>query len=276
LEHPAQHCPVDNAALDTEADDAPAKLVHHDQNPMSSQAGRLAMKQIAAPQAIFSVAEKGQPRRTSGIRFRPIMIGQDPANHVLIDFDTESQSDLFRNSRTAPTWIPSLHFDDGIDQILRRALRTRTTSAPRRKEQAIFPLCQHMVKMQERRRLEHDGGAEKTRPANEKHAQTGNHLVGGAKVRRAFAPAVQDQKLVPHENGLGDYAPESSWLDQADDRDDQVKQKEQEIAHLGNRTKSTKPLISGPIWNSPGTGGSSSRCQFWISLPALKGPTIQV
>jgi hypothetical protein len=95
-----------------------------------------------------------------------------------------------------------------------------------------------MVKMQERRRLEHDGGAEKTRPANEKHAQTSDYPVGEAKVRRTFAPAIQDQKLVPHENGLGDYAPESSWLDQADDRDDHVKQKEQEIAHLGNRTKS--------------------------------------
>ena len=31
-----------------------------------------------------------------------------------------------------------------------------------------------------------------------------------------------------------------------------MKQKEQEIAHLGNRTKSAKPLISPPIWNSPG------------------------
>jgi hypothetical protein len=86
-----------------------------------------------------------------------------------------------------------------------------------------------MVKMQERRRLEHNGG----------------------EVRRTFAPAIQDQKLVPYENGLGDYAPESSWLNQTDDCDDQVKQKNQETAHLGNPTKSTKPLISRPIWNSP-------------------------
>src|ERR1700676_252409 len=72
----------------------------------------------------------------------------------------------------------------------------------------------------------------------------------GARLR----PRFRIRKLVPHENGLDDYAPESSWLDQADDRDDQVKQKEQEIAHLGNRTKSAKPLILTPIWNSPGTG----------------------
>ena len=47
LEHPAQRCPVDNAALDTEADDARAKLVHHDQNAMSSQARGTARRQAS-------------------------------------------------------------------------------------------------------------------------------------------------------------------------------------------------------------------------------------
>jgi hypothetical protein len=110
------------------------------------------------------------------------------------------------------------------------------TPAPRRKQQAIFPLCQHMVKMQERRRLEHDGGAEKTRAANEKHAQASEDPVCGVQVRSALAATVQDQKLVSQENGLGDYAPESSGLGQAADRDDQVKQKDEKIAHFGNPT----------------------------------------
>jgi hypothetical protein len=111
------------------------------------------------------------------------------------------------------------------------------TPAPRRKQQAIFPLCQHMVKMQERRRLEHDGGAEKTGAANEEHAQASEDPVCGVQVRSALAATVQDQKLVSQENGLGDYAPESSGLGQADDRDDQVKQKGEKVAHLGNRTR---------------------------------------
>ena len=42
---------------------------------------------------------------------------------------------------------------------------------------------------------------------------------------------------MPHENGLGDHAPESSRLDQPEDRDDQMEKKDQEIAHLGNRTR---------------------------------------
>jgi hypothetical protein len=77
--------------------------------------------------------------------------------------------------------------------------------------------------MQERRRLEHDGGAQQTCPADEEHTQAGHDPVGGAQVRRSFAATVQDQQLVSHENGLGDDAPVSTGLDQAHDRDDQMK-----------------------------------------------------
>jgi hypothetical protein len=45
LEHPAQRRTIDDTALDAEADDAPAKLVHHDQNPMGSHDRRFAQKQ---------------------------------------------------------------------------------------------------------------------------------------------------------------------------------------------------------------------------------------
>jgi hypothetical protein len=82
----------------------------------------------------------------------------------------------------------------------------------RRKQQAIFPFGQKVMKMQERRRLQYDGGAKKTRPANEKQAQTDDHPVCRAQVRRPLAATVEDQKLVPHENGLGDDASKSSGL----------------------------------------------------------------
>jgi len=44
---------------------------------------------------------------------------------------------------------------------------------------------------------------------------------------------------------------------------DQVKQKEQEIANLGNRTKSTKPLISRP---TPATPTSWSGASLTLSI----------
>lgn len=91
--------------------------------------------------------------------------------------------------------------------------------------------------MQKRRRLEHDGGAEKTCSADEEHTQTGHYPVCGVQVRRSLTATVQDQKLVSQENGLGDYAAESSGPDQPNDRDDQMNQKDGEITHPGNRTK---------------------------------------
>ena len=94
----------------------------------------------------MKVSQDGPP----GGRFRSVVTGENPSNHVLVDGDGESQGNLLSDARTAPGGITSLHFDDGIDQLFRLALRTRTTPAPRRKQQAIFPLCQHLVKMQER------------------------------------------------------------------------------------------------------------------------------
>ena len=70
-----------------------------------------------------------------------------------------------------------------------------------------------------------------------KSTQTGDHMVSGAQVRRTLAATVQDQKLVSDQHRLGDHTPEPSGHCQPDDCDNQMKQKDEEIAHLGNRTK---------------------------------------
>jgi len=54
----------------------------------------VADSQIAAPQAVFGVAEEREPRGTSGIRFRTVMNAEDTANYILVYFDHESQCDL--------------------------------------------------------------------------------------------------------------------------------------------------------------------------------------
>ena len=112
-----------------------------------------------------------------------IPVGDDwqyPANHVLVDVSPERQSDLLGDSRASPTRIPSLHLHDRIHQFFGRALWTGTTTAFRGKQQAILSLCQHVVKMQERRWLEHEGRAEKTCPMDEQRTQTGDNPVCGA------------------------------------------------------------------------------------------------
>src|SRR6266478_9887304 len=121
MEHPAQRYPIDDAAVDAKPNHATRTLVHHDENPMCSQCGGFASEQIATPQTILRVAEKGEPGWAS--RFRPVMNAQDTANNILIDLDGESQRDLLGNSGTAPVGITPFHFNHGVDEFFLRSIR---------------------------------------------------------------------------------------------------------------------------------------------------------
>jgi hypothetical protein len=129
LEHATQRDAVGDAGMNAEANDATGKLVHHHKHPMRFQSGRFTSEQVAAPQAVSHVAEKGEPRGTGGDRFRAVMNAQDTADHVLVYFDPESQCDLLSDARAAPTRILSFHLEDGIDQLFRRSLRAGTKTA---------------------------------------------------------------------------------------------------------------------------------------------------
>ena len=80
-------------------------------------------KQVGAPQTVLRLTEKGEPRRTAGSGFWPVMFCKNPAHHVLVDIHAESQSYLLSNSRTTPGRVTSFKFKDGIDPFLGRSLR---------------------------------------------------------------------------------------------------------------------------------------------------------
>lgn len=46
------------------------------------------------------------------------MSTQDTANHVLVEFNAESQRDLLSNARTAPVAIALFHCNSGVDEVL--------------------------------------------------------------------------------------------------------------------------------------------------------------
>src|SRR5215475_5862407 len=147
IEHPAQSRTVYGSPVDPKPNDPPRKLVHHDQDPMGCQRCRLAPEQITTPQAVLHMAEKRQPR-WAGIRVRPVVKAQDSANHVLIDLDAKSQSNLLRDSRAAPAGIPPFHLHNRSDEFLSRSLRSRVTPHLRREPQAVLSLSQKIMEMQ--------------------------------------------------------------------------------------------------------------------------------
>ncbi len=190
LEHPAQRHSTDDASVDAKTNDPSGELVHHHQNPIGSQGRGFAAKQIATLQAVFGVAVEGQPRWTSRIRCWQVMDAQDPANHVLVEFNPKSECDLLSDKRAAPARITSFHRQNGVDECFGRALGARTTPALGRKQRPILALPQPVVKTQQSGRLQNDRGAHDACPADEERAQTGDDPVPGVQVRRAFTASI--------------------------------------------------------------------------------------
>ena len=129
VEHPTECDAIDRARVDAEPNDPARVLIHDDQDPVGPQRGRLAPEQIYAPEAVFHVAQERQPRGTPGALSRPVVMGENPSNHVLVDGDVERQGDLLCDSRTAPVGITLLHFDDRMNEFCTRPLRAGLPTA---------------------------------------------------------------------------------------------------------------------------------------------------
>ena len=48
------------------------------------------------------------------------MGSKDAPDHIFIDIDSKGLIDLLSDPWAAETWVTLLHFDDGLDEFLRR------------------------------------------------------------------------------------------------------------------------------------------------------------
>ena len=146
VEHPTECGTIDLSRMDAETNDPARILIHDDQDPMGPQCCRLAPEQIHAPEAVFHVTQESQPGKTTGGLSRPVVMAENPSNHVLVDLDVERQGDLLGDSRTAPAGITLLHFDVRTDEFWARTFRAGLPSAIRREQHAVLFLAQGFVK----------------------------------------------------------------------------------------------------------------------------------
>ena len=77
--------------MHAEPNDPARVLIHDHEDPMGPQRCRLAPEQIHAPETVFHVAQERQPGRTIGVLSRPVVTGENPANHVFVDLEMERQ-----------------------------------------------------------------------------------------------------------------------------------------------------------------------------------------
>ena len=73
---------------------------------------------------------------------------ENPADYVFVNLDAKCQGNLLGNSLAAPGAIAPFHFNDRVDQFFRRSFGTRPTDSFGTKQQPVFSLDQHLVKMQ--------------------------------------------------------------------------------------------------------------------------------
>jgi hypothetical protein len=129
VEHRTECDTTDRSRMDAEPDDPARVLIHDDQDPVGPQRCRLAPEQIHTAEAVFHVAQESQPRATTGVLSRQVVMGENPSNNVFVDLDVERQGDLLRDSRTAPVGIALLHFDDRMNEFCARSFRAGLPTA---------------------------------------------------------------------------------------------------------------------------------------------------
>jgi hypothetical protein len=93
------------------------------------------------------VAQERQPGGAIGVLSRPVVTGENPANHVFVDWDVERQGNLLGDSRTAPVGITLLHFDDRMDEIYARSFRTGLPTTIWGQQHPVLSLAQDFVKL---------------------------------------------------------------------------------------------------------------------------------
>jgi hypothetical protein len=160
---------------------------------------------------------------------------QDAADNILVDLDAEGQRDLLSNARTAPAGVAPFHGYNRVNQVLLRSLRIGALPAFGRKQHAVLSFPQQAVKMQQSGGLHNDAGTENACAAHEKSAQAGDNTIHGTQVGCTLSATIEDQQLMSDQHGFGDNGTESAWSCHSGHGDDHMNEKDEEVAHRGNR-----------------------------------------
>jgi hypothetical protein len=158
--------------------------------------------------------------------------GENPSHHVFIDGDGESQGNLLGDARTAPGGIALLHPHDGFNEFVGGTLGTRLAPASVGEKQAVLALRQNLVKMQEGRRLQHDGRTDPPGRSHKESTPAGDEPIREAEVGSSVSGTIEDQQLMFDEDGLGNYRTDAARLRQSGDGGDEVDENDHEIAHF--------------------------------------------
>jgi hypothetical protein len=121
------------------------------------------------------------------------VVGENSADHILINKDAESQCDLLGNPRTTPAWITLLHLKNDPNEFGARPFRAGLSSPLGRKEQSVLTLYQMSMEPKQCRWLQDNRGSDKPTRVNEEGIDACEKSINSAEVWRAASGPIKDQ-----------------------------------------------------------------------------------
>jgi len=194
------------------------------------------------------VADQRQPGRTCGARVVwSVVSGEDSTNHIFVDLHAESMRDLLGDPHVAEPRIAPLHLDDGRDEFRGRTFGTGFAAMRRRgKEQAVFPIHQGPVEVEERRRLDERAKLRNPARAHEQRGQSEYEAIERGQIRRALPGSIADQKLMFEQKRLCGYGAYAAKPKQLRDGDQEMDNEDEKFAHRADGTITTSTRKTAP------------------------------
>ena len=160
IEHATKGHAVHGNRLHAKTDDAPAELIHNDQDPMRTKQDRFGPEQVQAPKAVLGVTQNRQPRRPALPPIQAIVPGQNAADDIFVDFQAEGLGQVLRNPGAAKTRIAAFEFTDDLDLCGRGPFGPRPALGVGGVKQPVFEISKRTMKAEQGGGAKDDGRAE--------------------------------------------------------------------------------------------------------------------
>ena len=132
------------------------------------------------------------------------MLRQYSPDDILVYIGAEGFVDLFCDSWAAKPWIAFLHFDNGLDDILRWSLGPGLCPSLRREQPAVFSFLERIVKLEQRRRTHDNRDPLNPSGPNEHHPESEQETIPSCQIGCSLSRTMRDNKLVSHCQIFGD------------------------------------------------------------------------
>ncbi len=106
------------AYVNGKADDCAGKLIHDDHHPMRLQVNRFTTEHVYGPQAVFHVANEGEPRGAASARRRFLILSENTPDRKTADFDAKALKYLHSDAAIAVIRVALFHLQHEINERL--------------------------------------------------------------------------------------------------------------------------------------------------------------